>query len=420
MSTTILKFIKHWQLSGIKKYSVNAIWSLSSRLFSTIVGLIVTIYLVRYLGPENFGNLSYAVSYVGLFSILGSLGVTTIVGRELIKHPENTNKLMGSAFVIQLIGGFIATLTVLISALIFTEQDVSRVVIFILAGTLILNTLQNIRAEFAAHAEIKYTAQIDILAVIILNILKLSVVILDKGVLWIGLILLFEPFLVGALLIYRRTYIYGSLREWQFQKQTAYKLLIDAWPFIFIATFSSIFSRIDQVILKQLMDSAAVGIYSAAIRISEAWLFVPGAIAGALFPAIVNASKVNIYEYKRRLLSLMFFLGALSITVATIFSFFGQFFIQLLYGHDYVASTPILNIYLLSSVSMSLYSVINLYLINENKRFTIFLLTFCTAIANIILNLVLIPVYGTIGAAFATLISYLILLLPTVQILRIK
>ncbi|OGG66098.1 hypothetical protein A3I99_02030 [Candidatus Kaiserbacteria bacterium RIFCSPLOWO2_02_FULL_45_11b] len=405
---------------GLRRYASNTAWALAAKIFSVIMSFFVTIYLVRYLGPENYGNLSYAVSFVGIFSVLSTLGIDNVLYRELIVYPEKRNEYLGSAFLLKLSAGFIACVFTIFGAIFFATDDVSQLIIIMLAATFIFNSFNVVIYEFQANVKQKYPSLVSLAVVFILNLLKLSVIALDQGIIYIGGILLLESVLYATFFIFIRIRHYGTFRDWTYNKTIAVSILRDSWPFIFIALFASVYARIDQVMLKHLIDSSAVGIYDAAVRIAEVWLFVPGIIASSLFPAIVNGKKTSVYEYKKRLLNLTIFLVIIAGALATFSSFIAKPLIHTLYGPAFIESAGVFTIYIWSGVFVSISLVLHYFLLAENKRKVIFFSSLGTMITNIALNVLLIPVYGITGAALATLISYAILILPIILIFKLK
>ncbi len=89
---------------GFKKYFRNTSWLLAERVLRMGLGLVVGIYIARHLGPQGFGVLSYVLSFVGLFMSLASLGITDVVIRELVNHPDRRNAILGTAFCLKLAG----------------------------------------------------------------------------------------------------------------------------------------------------------------------------------------------------------------------------------------------------------------------------------------------------------------------------
>jgi len=384
-----------------------------------MISFVATVFVVRYLGPTNYGQLSYALNFIGLFTIFSSLGLPQILSRDLLLYPEKRNVIMGTATTLHFIGGLFAFALVNIFAYTLLEKDVAQLAIFLLSSTLILNLYQPLTHEFGVNVQQKYLAVVSIFVVILLNLLKFAVIISDGGVLWFISILVLEPILYMFILGTIRTKLHGPITSWRFENSTAVELLKNSWPFIFIAGFTVLFTRIDQVILKHLLGPESVGVYDVAVRLSELWLFVPSIIATSLYPAIVNAKKSSVVEYKRRLLNLLGILLAFSLPLVCVLLLISEPLILFLYGEAFSEAINIFRIYAWSSIILSIYVVTHHFLITENHRKTIFVTTLCAALINIALNYLLIPHLGTAGAAWSTLIAYLVLILPLIQIFKL-
>jgi O-antigen/teichoic acid export membrane protein len=406
--------------SGFKRYIISTGWSLISRAIGLFISFFVTIYMVRYLGPDNYGQLSYAVSFVSIFSIIATLGIDSILYRDIVSEPEKTGEYMGTAIGLKLLAGIFACLLTISSALLLSPKDISLHLIIIISFTFIFNSFNIIVYEFQARIQQKYPALISLVVVIILNTLKLLIFYFNKGIYYLACVLLLESMLYAALYIIYRRKIYGAFSNWHFKKETAIYILKSSWPLIITAVFSVIYTRIDQVMIKNMLNSSSVGIYDAAVRLSEAWNFIPGIIASSFFPAIINAKKVSTQLYKRRLLTLIGGLFCLALIVAMPISMFSPYIIDLLYGASYSASASILSIYIWSGMWFSISLVLHYFLVNENRLRTLFICSFVATLLNIILNLYLIPLYGINGAAWATFLSYIVISLPTIYIFNLK
>ena len=169
-----------------------------------------------------------------------------------------------------------------------------------------------------------------------------------------------------------------------------------------------IYMRIDQVMIRNMMSDEAVGYYSAAVRICEAWYFIPVTLCISIFPAIVNSKNISVEIYNNRMQKLYDLLTWLAIGIAIPVTIFSAQIIQLLFGNEYSQASPVLTIYIWAGVSVFLNVASSQYLINENLTKLSFVRTFIGMVLNVVLNFILIPVYGIIGSAVATLISYTI------------
>jgi O-antigen/teichoic acid export membrane protein len=190
-----------------------------------------------------------------------------------------------------------------------------------------------------------------------------------------------------------------------FNKKLAISLLKDSWPLILSGLAVMIYMKIDQVMLQEMIGSEAVGLYSAAVRISEAWYFIPMVISSSLFPAIVNAKKQSEELYYARLQRLYDLMVWISIAIALPMTFLSDWVIKLLYGTEYSQAGSVLMIHIWAGVFVSLGVITGKIVIVNNQQKNSVYSTFLGLFLNIFLNYIIIPIYGIKGAAFTTLIS---------------
>ncbi len=396
-----------WTQEGFRKYFKSTGWLFLSRIASMAITFLTTMFIARKLGPGNFGQLSYSLSLIGVISALTTLAVDNVLYRDLIKNPDKKNEYMGSAFFIKFTGGILTTILVILSGLLFVKDDVSKIIILILSGTFLFNAFQIIIYEFQSKVESKYISIVSIFVTLILNILKVLVLLNHKGVIYLAVVLLFESILTASCNIYiYNKKIHDDIFDWRFNKKIAFDLLKDSWPIIMAGAFGLIYGRIDQVLIKHLMQATDVGIYSSAVAITEVWYFLPNIITSSLFPAIVNAKMTSKTLFYSRMKNIILFLLIVSVATATATTIFAPLLIKIIYGDAFIYAAPILRIYVWSNVGMFLGILSSIYLIAENRKKTLAFITFIPMVTNVILNILWIPKYGLVGSAYATLISY--------------
>jgi O-antigen/teichoic acid export membrane protein len=365
------------------------------------------------LGPENYGTLSYAVSFVSLFGFIATLGIDSIVYRELVKRPEDEARILGSALGLKLIGGTIAVLITIITALYIGATQIELILISIVSLTLLGASLQIITYAYQARVQSKYPAIITFSISIILAIAKLLVIFFDKGIIYFALILLLESILYGLFFVVAYQYHFKKLKSWTFDGPTMKVLFATSWPLMLSTVSIMIYARIDQVMLRYYIDTTAVGIYDAAVRLSDVWYIIPNVILGALFPAIINAQKVSPELFRKRIHLCALLLIGLNLLIILPTYLLAPYIIDLLFGKEYIGTSEVLSIYIWSLIGFSLGQLINTYLIAQNYIYIYLYSSVVTVLVNIYLNTIFIPMYGVNGAALATLISYsLIPLLP--------
>lgn len=408
MYSSIIAFAKDkWSHSGFQKYVKNIGLIFIGKIISLAISFFTTIYVIRHLGPDNYGVVAFAVSFVGIFSFLSSLGIDQILYRELSNDISKKESLLGTGFGLKVIGSLSSFLLILIFSYFTNSNAITRLVIAINAAGMVFGAANVIGLYFQAQVKSIYQSLGLIIVTLILSVLKILVVYFDKGIIYFSLVLFLENVLYAIIGIYIYRREKNSIFKWRFDRGIAKSMLADSWPLILTVGFTLVYTRIDQVMLNFLTSSTAnVGIYDSAARLSEVWYFIPGLIVGAVFPAIVNARKTDIGVFRSRLVmlySLMFYMG---IIVAVPVSLFSKFIIVLIYGQAFVAASGVLSIYVWAGVPAFLSIAMGSYLVAENYARISFISSFVGMVSNVLLNLYLIPRFGMTGAAYATLISY--------------
>jgi O-antigen/teichoic acid export membrane protein len=379
------------------------------QMFSLLVSFFIGAWIARYLGPENYGVLSYSVAFVGLFGFIASLGVDGILNRELIKTPEKRDELLGTAFRLKLIGGAIALSLAIFSAFIFLTSPLIKLLVVLFSFTFILQSVTVISNYFNAEVKSKNNIRAIIIATVISSILKIIIILLGEGVIWLIIVYVLDSLWQGIGFI-KAYNTYGlKIKSWFFNTDTAKSILSNSWPLMLASAAGFVSLKIDQVIIGQMLGSYRVGIYAAAVRPVEILYFIPGIICTSLFPAIINAKKTSVELYKNRLKNFYILMTVTPIVIAIIVTLLAKPIIIVLFGNGYLESIIILKIYVWSNIGLFLAGAITQYLMSENLIKTIFSLNILAMIINIILNLIFIPMYGIIGSAWATLVSYLVI-----------
>jgi O-antigen/teichoic acid export membrane protein len=155
---------------GFQKHSKNMSWMFFARIGSMAITFFATAYIARNLGPTNYGELSYAISFVSLFSFIAYLGIDQILHRDLIKYPEQKNELLGSAIALRLFASLVTVIITTTTALLVSSKDVSLLLIFIISLSTFFGSFQLLGYEFQAEAKSKYPSILLLCIVIILNI----------------------------------------------------------------------------------------------------------------------------------------------------------------------------------------------------------------------------------------------------------
>lgn len=395
--------------AGFMRYFKNTSWLMAEKILRMVVGLFVGIWVARYLGPDKFGLLSYAQSFVGLFAAISTLGLDGIVVRELVKRPEKEYVLIGTAFVLKIFGAFL-TLVLLAVAVHFTSNDhYTNLLVFIIASATIFQSFNVVDLYFQSKVLSRYVVYANIVSLFASSIVKVLLILNEAPLIAFAWVVLFDSFILACGFIYffvRHSAF--NIQHLKFKGETAVSLLKDSWPLILSGVVVGIYMKIDQVMIKEMLDSEAVGQYAAAVRLSEAWYFLPMVITTSLFPAIVNAKKVSEELYHERLQKLYDLMVWIAVAIALPMTFLSDWVVNLLYGAKYSEAGSVLTIHIWAGIFVFLGVASGKWFVNENLQMLSFYRTFLGATINIVLNILLIPKFGIQGAAFATLVSQIV------------
>lgn len=397
--------IKGFDEEALNKYFKNTGWL----MFGKILSMIVAFVIARHLRAANFGDLSFADAFTTIIAAVGALGLDSFIIREIIVEPDKKDEILGTSLILRLVvNALLIPLTIGIYLLFhhYSEKPGNPLtwIIVILAFASFFKSFNIIDSYFQSQVASKYVVQVQNVCVILSAVVKMLLVIFKMPLIYFAMSLTFDSAILAFGLVYMYHQRGFSLFTWTFSKSRAMGLLKKAFPLILSAVMVSIYMKIDSVMLKSV-GSIEVGIYSAAAKLSEAWYFIPVAIVTSVFPAIIHARKTDIDRYNKRLENLYDLLVLISLPVAIFISFFGSDITHLIYANDYEGAGPMLSIHIWSGIFVFLGSASSQYLLAEGFTMISFQRTATGAVANILLNLWLIPLYGGIGASIATLIA---------------
>jgi polysaccharide transporter, PST family len=385
----------------------NINWLTFESIFKNLVGVFVFALVARYLGPEQFGLMSYALAFVALFSFLSSLGLEGIFVRDIVSNPDKKAEYLGSTFFLKILGSL--TMVFVVGLAIFIvepENQLIQLFVVILTFSHIFKSFYVIDLWFQSKVQSKYSVYSRSSAFFIISLTKITLILVGAPLVIFIMVMALEAFLVSVFLIYfysKRGEI--AFRKWKIKIDVMKALLKDSWPLMLSSIAIIIYMRLDQIMIGNIMGEAQVGIYSAAVKISEAWYIIPGVITTSVFPSIISTCKKNKKSYLKKIQILYDGFLWFTIPSALIITLIAPFIINLLYGTDYALAANILSVHIWAGIFVFWGYVNGKYLIVENHTKIMLKITVIGAILNIILNLILINLFGAFGAAIATLIS---------------
>ena len=391
---------------NMRKVAKNISWLLIDKLIRMVGGLFVGIWVARYLGPDLFGKLNYAIAFIGLFGSFSAFGLQAIVVRELVKNQYSKKELLSSAFLIQVIGAITAYIFCNLLVLLLRDDDqVVRVLVVFLSLILLFRSTDFIKYYFEANVESKYIVWVENSVFVVGSTIRIFLILTKADIYSFAILMVFEALSLGVLLLYLYGKKVGSHIWPYFYASSFFMLLKNSWPLMLSTVTVMIYMRLDQIMLGELADDSAVGVYSAAIRISEIWYVIPTIVSASLFPSLVAQHQSNRAFFDKSLQIQYELMVYLAILIAIPVTFLSDQIIEVLYGGAYSDAAQVLVVHIWSGVFVFLGVASQQWFIAEHMERQALYRTTAGMIINVGLNLLLIPKYQAVGAAWATLIA---------------
>ena len=261
---------------------------------------------------------------------------------------------------------------------------------------------------FQSKTEAKFSVWAQSTAFLIISVIRIGLVVLHCKLFTFLVAQSLELVLEAIFWIWVYRYRSNRIEFWRFDWKLASELLKKSWPLALAGIAAVITLKIDQVMIGDMLGYQDVGIYSAASRLSEVWLFVPTAIVASTFPGLLitwQNDRVKYIDQMHRLFSLLAYLG---ITVAILIQIFANPIIRILYGPGFHTAAPVLVIHIWGAVFIFMRTLVSKWLVTEELYIFSLVTHSLGAVTNVTLNLWMIPRYGILGAAWATVASYAI------------
>jgi polysaccharide transporter, PST family len=389
-----------------KKILKNIGWLFFDRVFRMGMGLVVGVWVARYLGPTDFGTFNYLLATIGILTPFASLGLENMVVKELVENPSRSKIIMSTAITLRLISGLIA-FAICVAIFYFLKKDdpYTLYVGIILALTLLSQALISIELYYQSKVASRVAVISQSVAYIIANILKVVLILSGASLIAFAVVTALEMTLGGLFMLYSLKRFSKQSLAIALDKVLAKDLIVRGWPLIFSGFMIMIYMRIDQIMLGEMVNDHEVGVYSAALKLSEIWYIIPTIICNSFFPSIIDGKKISQRIYFRKFQRLFDILFLISLLIALGVTIFSDRLIDILYGDQYSGAAIILTIHIWAAVFVFVGVGSTNFFIIENLQIKTFTRTALGAVANIVLNLLLIPRYMAAGAAVATLIS---------------
>lgn len=367
--------------------------------------------LTRYLGVEEYGNYTLVFSYLAFFSLIADFGMQVVAIKEIAGAREKGEKLYGTYFVLR--GGFtiLSTLLALIFLLFFPYSPQLKIGIVIGAMAVGVSGMTGyFNTIFQADVRLDLLTFLDILgraggiiAIAIGVFFRLNFYFIVGSVL-IGNVV---SFIAGFILLPNTVKI-------RFDSQLAKRLFLLSLPVGITSLLSTLYFKIDTIILSLFKSSTDVGIYSLAYKMLENitlfWIFY----VGTVYPILAKLRNESKEKYKRLFKNSLLIAIVVSIPIITLSYILAPTVVTIFGGAAFSESTNALRI-LLFSLPFLLINILfyNLYILEEFNVVVIVGMTL-SLLFNVVGNIIFIPHFSYIAASYITVFSEIILLVTYV------
>ena len=391
----------------VRRIAANASWLGGESMLRLLIGLPMTIWLTRYLGPREFGSLSFALAICSILIPLAALGLDRITVRELVERPSERGTILGTVFTLRSVAGLALYAAALAAVMALRPGDAPTLRLVAVAAALVaFKAFDVIDLSFQADVASRTPAVARSGVFGVATAARAALLLLAAPTIAFAWAWLGEGAIAAAALVFVYTRLGGSLGTWRLRRATAAAFLRDGWPIALASAMVLVYTRIDQIMLEQMRGSAELGVYAVAVRLVEATYFIPTVVVASAFPSVLQARAESESAFEARLERLYRSLAFAGYAVILPMALLAWWYVPLLFGPAYRGAAPVTAVLACSILFTNLGVARGAYLtaMNWMKAYLFTVALGCAV--NVVLNLIWIPRWGAMGAALASLVAY--------------
>ena len=388
----------------MNKVAKNAVWIIGGKVAQSVLALIINMLTARYLGPSNFGLITYASSLVAFVLPIMQIGFSNVLVQEIVNKPDDEGKILGTAMFLSLLSSIFCIIGVTSFAFVVNPDEPETIVVCLLYSLILLfQALDHIEYWYQAKLLSKYTSTVSLVAYLTVAAYKIYLLVTAKNVYWFALsnALDYALISIGGIVLYQKL---GG-RKLEFSWKLGKDMFAKSKHYILSSMMVTIFAQTDKIMIKMMLDESSTGYYGAAVACAGMTSFVFTAIIDSLRPAIFEGQKVGEETFKHRLTMLYSMIIYLSLMQSIGMTVLSKVIIYVLYGRAYYPAVSALRIVVWYTTFSYMGSVRNIWILANEKQKYLWQINLSGAIANVVLNAILIPCFGIDGAAIASLIT---------------
>nr|WP_010433902.1 flippase [Vibrio cyclitrophicus]OEE21939.1 polysaccharide biosynthesis protein [Vibrio cyclitrophicus ZF14] len=392
------------------KKIINLFWLCLEQGGRVLSSLLITIVIVKYLGPEQFGSFSLALAILTTLGPLVGLGFDSILFKKFIsQEDDSTSLLQVSCFLRLVIAAFVIVICTIVNLL--TNEPYLYILNILVLG-FIFDSFLAFKDFFLAELQNKFYTYSTLVSSVTQLVIVYQLVSDGASIeyfAWSYVIAKAIQSIVLFFLFYKtkRRVIYPRWR-----RTLSLNLIKASYPMMLAASIGLLYSLQDQYFIKYFLSEYELGLYAVGIKFVLILVVLPTLISNVFYPSLVskyNAGTKKEYHYQLQAMYLMFFI--LGLVLCFFLYFFSDLIIIKLFGDEFKESTSIMKIYSLLLIVSFFQSLNNKVLILNNLQSVIFKRATFALIVNAILNIILIPRFGIKGAAYSTITSEILVLI---------
>ncbi len=390
-----------------KRFAANTGWLIAQSIFQYVLSAVIGIIAARFLGPANYGILGYGVSLMAMFQAFCTLGFNDIQITNMVETPDDEGGIIGTALLLRLVSSTLSVFAIALAAWLTRPGERLLLIVTVLQSLqLIVQAFDAMRLWFQKQLLSKFTAIGSIVGNIVCSAWRIILLIKGASVEWFALTSVIQM-LANYLVVVPLFYAKVKLRLW-FSFDIAKRMLSRSWHFILSGLTNAASAHFSRLYLGGSLGDTTLGLYNAAYMIATMWLFVPLAILDSALPVLLQTKKNNPEAFRPRYqITLMAVLG-IGIAAAVVLFILAPWIVNLLYGPGYADAAGVLRIIAWIGILSNVGSARNIWIQAEGQQSAVKYITFITAGASILLSVLLIPIYGLNGAAFACVGGFIV------------
>ena len=372
-----------------------------AEIISRIVGAGLSIYIARLLGATAYGQLAFATAFISFFNIFADFGLTTLGIREIAKDKDKTNSYGSGIFFFQTL---LAIALYIILTVIVILMPVSSLLkaIMLIFGLGMIPTALDMSYIFQAHERMEFIPIGRIISQCSYVILGFILITLTRNIIAVPIASTFSLFVV-AVVAYIILHKHFAFYFERFSISQMKLLVIAAMPFVLSSLMGTIYHNLDSVLIQFMKGSTQVGYYNAGYKIVNLILVFVVFIASVFFPLLAHSFKTDRAQFIKHGIFFAQAMGIVTIPISIGGFVYAQKIIPFIFGNGYNPGISPFQVIIFLVILIGLNLVLSDIIITANLQKHNTISVACGALINLILNFLLIPTYGIIGAAWSTI-----------------